>query len=448
MAKEKEEYLFEKRYTAEFNLQRLEYSKKEALDKYKAIVQDNIQRVASAKIRPQAMQYFDKLFLEQEARLRELEEFKKQGGKIIGTFCVLVPEEVIYAAGMIPVRLCSGFYNTIYAGEEVLPKNVCPTVKSIMGFMNLGINPYFDLCDAFVVPATCDAKKKSAEVISEFAKVFTLDLPSHKDPRESQEYWLTEVKRFKSNLEKFSGKRITVDKLKNSMQMIHNRTAAFRRLLELKKSNVPRISGRDTLLVSYAVNYDSQERWIDATNRLCDEIEREQQPVVGGESLRVMVTGSPFFWPNWKILHIIEETGATVVIDDLCSGTQSLYNPLEVHEWTPKAMLQAIADKYLSPCICPCFVHSDDRLDRILELCEQYKVEGIVYNVIRLCQIFDLEFARAEKILNKKGFPLLKIESEFSLEDIGQIKTRVEAFFEILKTRREVRRAQDDSSRS
>jgi benzoyl-CoA reductase/2-hydroxyglutaryl-CoA dehydratase subunit BcrC/BadD/HgdB len=437
--KKKEEYLFERRYSAKFSFDRLEHSRKEAKDKYDEITKDNISRIRSSKSRAASMNYFDELFLQPEKRIEELKRFKEGGGKIIGTFCVMVPEEIIYAAGMIPIRLCMGFYETIYAGEEVLPKNICPVVKSIMGFASLKINPYFELCDAFVVPTTCDAKKKLAEVFSEFSPVFTLDVPHNKDAKDSESFWFSQVQRFKENIERFGNKKISKQQIKDSIEVLHKRTEVYRRLLAIKREKIPVISGRDSLLVAHAVNYASVDDWIRNVEILCDEIEKEKKPIGKEDTTRIMLTGSPIFWPNWKILHIIEEMDAVIVIDDLCSGTQSLYNPCECDHYSEKAMMQAIADKYLSPCICPCFIHSDDRLDRIFELKDQYAADGIIYHIIRLCQLFDIEFIRAEKIMNAKGIPLLKIESEFSLEDVGQIKTRVEAFLEILRTRKEMK---------
>jgi benzoyl-CoA reductase/2-hydroxyglutaryl-CoA dehydratase subunit BcrC/BadD/HgdB len=101
-----------------------------------------------------------------------------------------------------------------------------------------------------------------------------------------------------------------------------------------------------------------------------------------------------------------------------------------------KAMIEAIADKALLPSVCPVFTHSDDRMDRLLELIEQYNANGVIYHVLRLCQVFDFEYAKVSKILEKKGVPLLRIETEYSEEDAGQIRTRIEAFIEMMESRR------------
>jgi len=148
------------------------------------------------------------------------------------------------------------------------------------------------------------------------------------------------------------------------------------------------------------------------------------------------MTGSALIWPNMKLLHIIEESGGIVVGDDSCACGQYFYNPVELDEWSMKAMIEAISDKYLLPTVCPIFSQSDDRIDRLLELTEQYKADGVVYHILRLCQLFDFEFTKVSMVLQNKGIPLIKIETEYSEEDTGQIKTRVEAFIEMMEARK------------
>ena len=101
-----------------------------------------------------------------------------------------------------------------------------------------------------------------------------------------------------------------------------------------------------------------------------------------------------------------------------------------------KAMIEGISDKYLLPTVCPIFIHSDDRLDRLFELIEQSKADGVVYHLLRLCQVFDFEYLKVSKALSQKNIPLLRIETEYSEEDVEQIKTRVEAFLEMINARK------------
>ncbi|MBM4050358.1 MAG: 2-hydroxyacyl-CoA dehydratase, partial [Planctomycetes bacterium] len=138
-------------------------------------------------------------------------------------------------------------------------------------------------------------------------------------------------------------------------------------------------------------------------------------------------------WPNWKLANVIEEAGATIVADTLCSGTQRLFDPVQVDEPTLDGLLRALALRYFSASICPCFADSADRIDRLLELSADFKVRGVVSHNLRLCQLFDMESARVRQALRQKDIPLLAIQTDYGQEDVEQVKTRVEAFLEMLR---------------
>lgn len=395
----------------------------------------NLELTEMVANRAKSMEYYHEIILSGK-RIREIEKFKRTGGRVVGTFCNLVPEELIYAAGAIPLRLCAGFYDAIHPAEEILPKDVCPLIKSSLGFKILGL-PYFELCDVVVIPTSCDGKKKLGEVLSNYLPVWMLQLPNKKDSPQSKELWLIEVKLFKKRIEKLTGSKITTNKLKQAIELLHRRTEVFRRLYKIRKSERPVITGRDALLVVQTSFYDDIRRWIEKTERLCDELEEN---IERGKSVcdlrtpRLLLAGAPIIFPNYKLLNIIEEL-AIVVMDEMCSGTQHLYEPVEVDEWTMDGMLKAVAERYLLPSICPCFTKSDDRIDRLLQMKEDFGIDGVIYHQLRLCQLYDMEFNKVKQVFESRGIPILKIQTDYSQEDIEQIRTRIEAFLEVIKSK-------------
>jgi len=374
--------------------------------------------------RPKGMKYYDDVI--KGKRIKEIESFD---GMVIGYFCNLVPEELIYASGALPVRLCSGFYDTINVSEELLPKDICPLIKSSFGFTVSNL-PYSKFCNLIVIPTSCDGKKKLAEVLSNYLPVWTLDLPNTKSTK-SKESWFVEVKILKKKIEKLTGAKITNKKLKESIELLHKRTQVFRRFYELRKKSV--VTGSDALLVVQTSFYDDINRWIQKTEELCDELEENENK----SDVRLLLTGSPIIWPNYKLLNIIEEH-ALIVVDELCSGTQHLYDPVVVDEYTTNGMLKAMAERYFSPSTCPCFTSSDDRIDRLLQMVDDFKVHGVIYYVLRLCQLYDLEAQKVRQILKGKRIPMIKIQTDYSQEDVEQIRTRIEAFLEMTKTKKKL----------
>jgi len=435
-----EPYRFTSKYKHSVNINVTGSALEEAKKNWKEKVSRNINKLKSVKNRAETMKYFDYLAENHNVREKELEKFKEQGGKIIGMFCLQVPEELIYAAGAIPIRLDCGFYDSISVAENVIPSNICPLAKSSFGFPYLKINRFFELCDAIVIPTTCDAKKKMAEIMSNYMRVWTLELPQNRDNVAAMDFWVGQVEIFKKKVERLTGTKITKLALEQAISLLHKRTVILRNFLEIKKAKQIVINGRDTLLAIQTAFHDDINRWMRNIYALTAELKKnisDGKIIMPEDTSRIMVTGSPMIWPGFKVLEAIEENQAVVVVDDSCAGTQYFYNTIETTDWSMRSMINAISDKYLMPTICPIYTHNDDRVDRVLELYEQHKADGLIYHILRLCQLIDLEFNKVNYAMKKNNIPMLKIETEYSDEDTGQIKTRVEAFIEMIKSRRE-----------
>jgi benzoyl-CoA reductase/2-hydroxyglutaryl-CoA dehydratase subunit BcrC/BadD/HgdB len=381
--------------------------------------------------RPNAMAYFDSI-MAGDRRLEEVRAFRKAGGKVVGLFCNFVPEELIHALGALPLRLCAGAYPAIGPAEEVLARDTCPMVKSSLGLRMMSLS-YISECDLVIVPTSCDAKKKGSRFLDQYVPTWTLDLPQVKDYEKNLTRWTLEIRGLKERLEAFTGRRLAKDALAGAIRLLHRRTDAFRRFHEVRKRNPGVIGGRDTFLAIQATFYDDPARWTAAFDALTTELEARPAPAAARP--RILLTGAPIVWPNWKLLHTIEEAGAVVVADTLCSGTQRLFDPVEVDEWTSDGMLRALAVRHLFPSICPCFIENAEHIDRVLELAGDFKADGVIYHTLRLCQLFDLEYHHVGASLRDKGLPLLGITTDYSLEDEEQLKTRVEAFLEMIGER-------------
>ena len=305
--------------------------------------------------------------------------------------------------------------------------------------------PYLELCDAVICPHTCDGKTKLSEILSDSLPVWTMDVPRVKDTEQAKKFWLDEVKHIKEKIEKLTGSSINRKKMRSAIKTTLKATEAFRRLQELRKGSHI-ISGRDAMLVNQVSFYDDIPRWTEKTSRLCDELEKkaeEKSYVAPEDTPRILLTGAPMIWPDsWKIPTLIEESNppGLIVADELCSSDRLFYDPVGVDEGTKGDMLRAIAERYTLPCTCPCFTSEDgnqDRIDRLQTLIEDFKVDGVIYHVIRGCHLYAIEYMRIKRLLDKENIPIYYLDTEYSREDIGQMKTRVEAFLEMLKTKGE-----------
>jgi benzoyl-CoA reductase/2-hydroxyglutaryl-CoA dehydratase subunit BcrC/BadD/HgdB len=199
--------------------------------------------------------------------------------------------------------------------------------------------------------------------------------------------------------------------------------------------------GREAMLALNAYSYDTAFEWTKAMAGLNDELESRRDNgriVAGSNAPRMLIAGCPPIFPNWKIPSLIEEMGAVIVADESCMGSRYLYDPIGVTEKSMRNMMAGIAARYLMPCVCPSFAPNEDRLYRLLQMVDEFKISGIIYHVLKGCVIYDFELIRVEKIMKEKGIPMLRVETDYSTEDVEQIRTRVEAFVEMLGTKKSI----------
>ncbi len=396
--------------------------------------------------RPEAMQYFDEIANFFGTREKEIREAKEEGKKVIGYTCMFAPIELVLAADAIPIRVSSGWYDPAKLGNRVVPVEVCPVIRSTIGVKMIGLSPYLELSDALITSLTCDGMTKLSEILGDYKPVWTICPPRIKDSEQSMVFWREELKALKEKIERLTGTKITSKKLRSAIELMHKAAKSFRRLQDVRKGN-PVIMGRDAMLVNQISMWDDIERWTAKTEELCAELEKREREKVWAcppDTPRVMLTGTPIIWPdNWKLPNLIEEANpqGVIVADELCSGDRFLYDPVGVDEWTMDDMFNAVAERYLLPSTCPCFTSEDgneDRINWLITKVKERRVDGVIYYVVRGCMLYAMEYMRIKKALDKLNVPVYYLDTDYTREDMGQIKTRVEAFLEMLKSRVEI----------
>ena len=410
------------------------------------VIEDNIERMKKAwKNRPAVMEYFDEIANLFGRRQKEIREQKAAGKKVIGYSCIFAPIELILAADAIPVRVGSGWYDTAKLGDRIMPVEICPVIRSTVGAKMVSLSPFLELSDAVVMPLTCDGRTKLSEMLSDFKPIWRMNPPRVKDDPHMSSMWKEEIEVIKDKIEKLTGNKITRQKLREAIETMQQATKAFRRLQDLRKGD-PVINGRDAMLVNQTSLWDEIKRWTQKVNELCDELEKrlEQKEYSSyPDSPRVMITGTPMLWPDsWKVPNLIEEANpqGIVVVDEQCSGDRILYDPVGIDEWTMNDMITAVGERYLMACTCPCFTSehgNEDRINWIIDRIKEYKVDGVIYYV-RGCILYAMEYARIKRVLDKMNIPVYYLDTEYTREDVGQMKTRVEAFLEMLEARMDI----------
>ncbi len=399
----------------------------------------------SQKNRPQGMGFYDFVVGDIHGiRVKELREHAKNGGKVVATYCVFVPEELVWAADAIPVGLCAGTQFSVPMAETVLPRNTCALIKSSFGFKLGRVCPYVQASHLIVGETTCDGKKKMFEILNQYQPVYVMEVPNKKTER-SRRLWYEEVLAFKDVIEKLTGNKITAEKLGQAIDLVNQRRLGLQRLYNLRKTSPVPISGKDALLATQVAFYDDAKRDTQMLNALCDELYQRVaagQGVAPANAPRILISGSPMAIPNWKLHHIVESAGAVVVCEESCTGTRFFSDLVQPGLVVPDlvkstgtgldAQINAIADRYMN-IHCACFTPNVERLDDVVRLAKEYKADGVIHYNLQFCHTYANEAVGMEKRLEEEGIPLLQIETDYSDEDTGQLKTRVEAFLEMIK---------------
>ncbi len=386
----------------------------------------------SQKNRPEKMAYFDNMIAEiHGGRVQELVDAKKEGWPVVGTFCVYIPEEVVVAANGICVGLCGGSQGSIPDAEKILPRNICPMVKSAFGFKAGRICPYFQAVDFVYGETTCDAKKKTWEILDRLVPTYVMEIPQMKNKRDKV-LWLEEVKDFKAKVEEVTGKKISEDDLARAIKVINGKRLALQRLTKLRAHNPAPISGKDALLIEQIAFYDEPVRFAEKVNELCDELDarvKNGNGVLPADAPRVMVSGTPMALPNWKLHHIVESAEAVIVNEESCIGTRYFKDLIDENKKSMDEQLEVLTDRYMQ-IDCSCFTPNNERIDQVIKEYRESKAQGIIHYSLQFCHTYNIEEIRIKEACQKEGIPYLSIETDYSPEDVGQLQTRVEAFLE------------------
>ena len=385
--------------------------------------------------RPQGMEYFNFVMSEVHGlRVKELMDGKAEGKKVIGSFCVFVPEEIVRAADATLVGLCTGADFATEEVDKLLPRNTCALIKSAFGFKLGKVCPYIESADMIVGENTCDGKKKSYETLDTLVpNLYVMDLPQVKSPA-GRDLLAAEYRRFLKAVEELTGVEITAERLKKGIEIVNNKRAALHRLYQLRKHDPAPISGLDALLINQVSFYDDPIRFTDSVHKICDELEeriKQQAGAVKKGAPRILFSGCPMAVPNWKVPWIVESAGAVIVGEESCVGERGTRNLTDAGGSTVDELLEAIVDRYWQV-DCAIFTPNPDRMDHIKQMKDTYAADGVIHYCLQFCQPYQMESIPVERELEQASIPALRLETDYSMEDVEQLKTRVEAFLEML----------------
>ncbi len=359
-----------------------------------------------------------------------MKEEKDKGRKVVGTFCTYTPRELIYAADAISVSLCSTSDETVPDAEKILPKNLCPLVKSSYGFAITDKCPYMYFSDMIIGETTCDAKKKMYELLGEIKDTYVMQLP-HSKNNFSMALWKNELVELVKKLEEKFDVKITEDKIRDAIKLCNEERKAVKEFFNLAKLNPSPVKGSDMheALYSSSFKFDRQvyiNEIKSLTNSIKEKYDKGETPFKKGTP-RILITGCPTGGLVDKVIKQLEDVGSSVVCFENCIGTKNFEMLVDEN----KEPIDAIAERYLN-IPCSIMTPNDDRMNRIKEYIKDYSVDGVVDVTLTACHTYAIETEKVRRAVESLGKSYLAIETNYSGSDAGQLRTRLEAFVEML----------------
>jgi benzoyl-CoA reductase subunit C len=365
-------------------------------------------------------------------RGRRAKALHETGEKLIGYFCCFVPDEIITAFDMVPYRIQGSQSEPIDQADAYLEPMACPFARSCF---NLALKGEYDFLDGFVAPHSCDTIERMYHIWRRCKPTpFThlINVPHMMGPG-SEEFYRHELEYFIKRLEMWSGKTLDQEKLKKAVRLYNERRAVLRELYSLRRSDPPLVSGSEiTELLVAGMGVPAAEH-IESVREFIAEA-RERSLPKERKLPRIFIWGNEI--DDSSFIKLIEESGAHVVMDDLCTGTRFFWDDVAETE----DPLDGIVSRYINTHCPRSYIAKaetrkedlDNRFGYIKRFIKEWKADGVIFYIVRYCDTCELEAPDLREYLNGMDLPVLMIEDDYSRSTIGQLRTRVQAFLEMI----------------
>ncbi len=344
-------------------------------------------------------------------------------GKAVGFLCSHVPEEILIAAGITPVRLRAPGCTQTTSADAYMSHLNCTYVRSCLEYV---LTSRFDFLDGFVLTNGCDHSRRLYDILRETSErpfMHLLSVP-RKTGAEAASWFTGEIARFRESVEKALGVEITDEALRGAIDTCNETRSLLRQMYEMRKQEAPPISGADALAVVVAGWSIPRHEYNDLLRRLVEELGASGG--ITGRRARLMVAGSGGC-DDPAYLGIFEDLGGLVVTDSLCFGSRSFWQPVAAGDDPLMELARATLER---PHCASMANRVAERSDFVVQMARQWKADGVVFQWIRYCDLWGGQLLHLRPALEEAGIPLLTVEREYALGGAGQLRTRAQAFLE------------------
>lgn len=353
--------------------------------------------------------------------------------KNVAYLCAYTPVEILSAANVAHQRLLhAGSQQEIIAGETITQSVFCDFTKSVLGGF-IEENPYFTAIDQVYTFYTCDCMRKTAEAINgKFVPASILNLPRLRHQKSSRDYFVKELSGFKESLEKLTNERIDEEEIRKYIELYNKAKGYIREISEFRKKDNPLITSTQFQQIALSYYYLPVNDLLLQLEKLLKQLRAVKQ-ASGKKAVRLMISGGIIADGDTKITKIVEEEiGARIVVEDNCSGLKPFSRDLGS---SSDNVFEDIADGYLGQAPCARMKPVGELVEFSANLAIDYKVDGVIFYYMKFCPCYSIILREYLNKFQELNIPVLVIPGDYAKGDEGQLKTRIEAFIEVLGER-------------
>lgn len=362
-------------------------------------------------------------------------EWKKQGKKVVGVLCSYVPEEIIHAAGMLPWRVLGTWQASTPHANEWRPSDTCLYCNHVLESLLTG---QLDFLDGIVATDWDQELVRLWDVWKYLGKTpstFIIDVPIVNSGR-AVAFFANQLKLFCQKIEQLVEREISEQALRHSITVYERTRSLIHRLYELRKTDKPPLSGADMLGITTAALLMPKEEFNSKLEALLPDIEKRKTKL---KKVRPRLLVSSDRLDNSEYLEVVEEAGCLVAMDDLDTGSRNFWRRVDIatasSPSTRDELLEALARRYLIQPSSPRMMDWHEQVAQIAEWAREFNIQGVLELPQGYSRYREFRANFFKNGLEAADIPLMSFRREYHLSNVGQLKTRVGAFVEMLEAR-------------
>ena len=364
---------------------------------------------------------------------QQLAEYKAQGKKVVGVLPYYAPEELVYAAGIVPMGIWGSNTKTISRAKEYCATFYCTIAQLALEML---LDGTMDGLDGIITPTICDTLRPMSQnfrvAMGDKMSVIFLAHPQNRFEEFGLQFTVDQYNHVKEELEKIAGRKITNDDIQNAIKVYNESRAARRKFVKLASEHCDVITPTKRSAVLKAFYFMLKDEYIAKLNELNAELEK--LPVCDWQGTKVVTSG--IICDNPALLAAFEENNIAIAADDVAHESRSFRTDVPENADPMMALAQQFANIDYEVLLYDPKSSENRRGEFVANLVKESGAQGLVLFMQQFCDPEEMEYPYLKKALQAADVPHIKLGIDQQMRDFGQARTAIQAFADVLEMRK------------